>query len=195
MSSVSIMAIFGSCIRSESAKSDKRQLIVSTVAANGRDAPLSAVRTRRARALDSGGRCQSSARVLLAARLIVSKPRPPRVLADYDEEFGYIVLGTHDVDVARTMLYAHLDRPERQRYLGRTGLPSRSSTLAVRRIWSGFARLSATRATAGRSSTPSHTPAAPPELSSGVIGSIPNVSSRQGALEGGLRVRRWVLPA
>ena len=117
MSSVSIMAIFGSCIRSESAKSDKRQLIVSTVAANGRDAPLSAVRTRRARALDPRGRRQSSARVLLAARLIVSKPRPPRVLADYDEEFGYIVLGTHDVDVARTMLYAHLDRPERQRYL------------------------------------------------------------------------------
>ena len=47
----------------------------------------------------------------------MSKPRPPRVLADYDEEFGYIVLGTHDVDVARQMLYVHLDRPERQRYL------------------------------------------------------------------------------
>jgi hypothetical protein len=55
--------------------------------------------------------------LLLAARLIVSKPRPPRVLADYDEEFGYIVLGTHDVDVAKQVLYAHLDRPERQRYL------------------------------------------------------------------------------
>src|SRR5664280_883436 len=119
MSSVSNMARFESCIWPESAKPDKRQLIVSTVAANGRDAPLSAVRPGRARVLDSGGRCQSSARVLLAARLIVSKPRPPRVLADYDEEFGYIVLGTHDVDLARTMLYAYLDRPrpERQRYL------------------------------------------------------------------------------
>ena len=117
MSSVSIMALFGPCIRVESAKPDKRQLIVSTVAANGCDAPLSAVRPGRARALDSGGRRQSSTRVLLAARLIVSKPRPPRVLADYDEEFGYIVLGTHDIEVARQVLFVHLDRPERQRYL------------------------------------------------------------------------------
>ena len=100
MSSVSIMALFGSCIWSESAKPDKRQFL-STVAANGRDASLSAVRPGRARALDPGGRRQSSTRVLLAARLIVSKPRPPRVLADYNEEFGYIVLGTHDVEVAR----------------------------------------------------------------------------------------------
>ena len=191
------MALFGSCIRSESAKPDKRQFL-STVTANGCDAPLSAVRPGRARALDSGGRCQSSARVLLAARLIVSKPRPPRVLADYDEEFGYIVLGTHDVEVARQMLYVHLDRPERQRYLwsdwtaeqvvNACGTPYLS-------IWSGFARPSATRATAGRSSTPSHTPAAPPELSSGVTDSMLNVSSRQGAPGSGLRVRRWVLPA
>jgi len=37
----------------------------------------------------------------------MSKPKPPRVL-DYDEEFGYVVAGTHDVDEARELLYEHL---------------------------------------------------------------------------------------
>jgi hypothetical protein len=40
----------------------------------------------------------------------MTKPRPPRVL-DYDPEFGYLVAGTHDVELAKDLLREYLDRP------------------------------------------------------------------------------------
>lgn len=46
----------------------------------------------------------------------VTKAKPPRVLRDYDEEWGYIVLGTHDVDVAKALLIEFLDEPEQHRW-------------------------------------------------------------------------------
>ena len=111
-----------------------------------------------------------------------------------NEEFGYIVLGTHDVEVATQVLYAHLDRPERQRYLWSDWTAEQVVNACGTPYLVWIRQTFATRATAGRSSTPSHMPAAPPELSSGVMGSMLDVPSRQGAPGSGLRVRRWVLP-